>query len=109
MQTEEPAVSGDEGHVGALLMIFMRIELGFEDEIARWYDEEHIPEKLRADGVLTVRRYVSDTEPRHLTIYELMDARVVQHPDFKQPSTPWTDRLRDHFTIESRIVCPTGD
>jgi hypothetical protein len=46
------------------------------DELNRWYEEEHRPEKLSLPGYLSMRRYrAADGSPTFLAIYEL------DHPD----------------------------
>jgi hypothetical protein len=50
---------------------------GAEEDFARWYDEEHLPELLKIDGVRSAQRYASadplgDPDPRRwLVVYEL--------------------------------------
>ena len=57
-----------------LLMVYTDVAPEHEDEFNRWYNEEHIPERLSIPGVLNAARYTADQgEPRHLACYELSE------------------------------------
>ena len=40
-----------------LLMIYSDVPVEHEEEYNRWYNEEHIPERLSIPGVLNAARY----------------------------------------------------
>ena len=42
-----------------LLMVFTDVPEDVEEEFNRWYDEEHIPERLSIPGVLSAARYTA--------------------------------------------------
>ena len=42
-----------------LLMVFVDVPENVEDEFNRWYNEEHIAERLSIPGVLNAARYVA--------------------------------------------------
>jgi hypothetical protein len=42
-----------------LLMVYVDVPAPLEDEFNRWYNEEHIPERLAIPGVLNAARYVA--------------------------------------------------
>ena len=44
---------------GGLLVVMVEVDPEHEDELNRWYDEEHIPEKLATLGFRSARRFVS--------------------------------------------------
>ena len=57
-----------------LLMVYSDVPAQFEEEFNRWYDEEHIPERLSIPGVLSAARYVAlQGSPKHLACYELSE------------------------------------
>ncbi len=57
-----------------LLMVFADVPAEVEDEFNRWYDEEHIPERLSIPGVLNAARYkAARGGPKYLACYELSD------------------------------------
>lgn len=68
-------------------------------EFNKWYEEEHIPEKVgRVPGFLAARRYKSlDGRPGYLCIYELEDISVVDDPTYQanyQSGTDTTQRMK---------------
>ncbi|MGE3588714.1 MAG: hypothetical protein AB7L17_13405 [Ilumatobacteraceae bacterium] len=75
---------------------------GWEDEVDRWYDEDHIPEKMAIDGFVAAHRYRSRTRPREfLTIYEMSDVRAA---DVRVEPTEWTTRVKAGWESVSRSV-----
>ena len=42
-----------------LMVVFADVPAQYEDEFNRWYDEEHIPERLSIPGVLSAARYTA--------------------------------------------------
>lgn len=69
-----------------------------QDEYDDWYDTEHIPDRRKVPGFLTLERWVSIDHPRHtVATYDL------EHPDVlwsapylaiaRESSTPWTRRI----------------
>lgn len=83
-----------------LLMVFTDVPAEVEDEYNRWYNEEHIPERLSIPGVLSAARYVAlQGGPKHLAAYEL-----------DQPETYYTDvwkNLLNNPTEWSKRMSPT--
>lgn len=68
-------------------------------EFNKWYEEEHIPEKVgRVPGFLAARRYKSlDGRPGYLCIYELEDISVVDDPTYQanyRSGTDTTQRMK---------------
>jgi hypothetical protein len=62
------------GEVAPPALLIVTVEVAEEDveELNRWYEEEHRPEKLSLPGYRSMRRYQSsDGSPRFLAIYEL--------------------------------------
>jgi hypothetical protein len=68
------------------------------DEFNDWYDTEHIPDRQKVPGFLTLERWVSADDPNVvLAIYDLQSIDVLQSPQYLpigylSPS-PWTRRL----------------
>jgi hypothetical protein len=67
-----------------------------EAEFNRWYNEEHLAERLAIPGFLSAARYEAvKGGPKHLAYYELESAAVLETPAYKKVSqnpTPWTQR-----------------
>jgi hypothetical protein len=63
-------------HRGGVLVVMVEVDPEHEDELNRWYDEEHIPEKLATPGFRSARRFADPGGGRFLAIYELDDLDV---------------------------------
>ena len=79
-----------------LLMVWCDVPADKEAEFNRWYNEEHLAERLAIPGFLAAARYEAvKGGPKHLAYYELESADVLQTPAYKKVSanpTPWTQR-----------------
>jgi len=66
-----------------------------EDAFNRWYDEEHIPERLACPGVLSARRFRAvEGGPRYLTVYELTGPEALRSAEYLALATRATDKTR---------------
>lgn len=79
-----------------LLMVWCDVPADKEPEFDRWYNEEHLAERLSVPGFLSAARYEAvKGGPKHLAVYELENAAVMQSDAYKKVSqnpTPWTQR-----------------
>jgi hypothetical protein len=87
-----------ERRPGVMIAMF-DVPDSLDAEFNRWYDEEHIPEKVgRVPGFLAARRFKSlDGRPNYLCIYELEDVSVVDDPTYLQnyrSGTVTTERMK---------------
>jgi hypothetical protein len=80
-----------------LLMVWCDVPADKEPEFNRWYNEEHIAERLSVPGFLSAARYEAvKGGPKHLAVYELESADVMQSAAYKKVSqnpTPWTQKI----------------
>ena len=80
-----------------LLMVYVDVPAEVEDEFNRWYNEEHIAERLSIPGVLNAARYVAVRGgPKHLACYELSEPEAYftdawQH--WLNNPTEWSQRM----------------
>jgi antibiotic biosynthesis monooxygenase (ABM) superfamily enzyme len=76
------------------------VEPDWDDELNRWYDEEHLPNLLRVPGYLSARRYAAvEGEPTYMAFYEIASMDAYRSPTHEQAvSTPWTARIQPHRT-----------
>jgi len=80
-----------------------------EDEFNDWYDTEHIPDREKVPGFLTMRRWVGADDPKlALAIYDLQSVDVLESPQYLaigylNPS-PWTRRLMPKCSRILRFV-----
>lgn len=80
-----------------LLMVYVDVPSELEDEFNRWYNEEHIPERLAIPGVLNAARYEAVRGgPKHLACYELDEAEAYFSDIWQERlanPTEWTKRM----------------
>jgi hypothetical protein len=79
-----------------LLMVWCDVPAAKEAEFNRWYNEEHLAERLGVPGFLSAARYEAvKGGPKHLAVYELENAAVMESEAYKKVQnnpTPWTKR-----------------
>ena len=79
-----------------LLMVWCDVPADKEPDFNRWYNEEHIDERLSVPGFLSAARYEAlKGGPKHLAVYELESPAVLQSAAYKKVSenpTEWTRR-----------------
>src|SRR5881397_808703 len=105
-----------------LLMVWAEVPSDREKEFNRWYNEEHLAERLALPGFLSAARYEAvKGGPKHLACYELESAAVLESEAYKKVQakpTPWTQRsgpqaiattfIRNIYTmIHPRAVMPS--
>jgi hypothetical protein len=80
----------------ALLMVWTDVPADKEKDFNRWYNEEHLAERLAIPGFLGGARYEAvKSGPKHLACYELENAAVMESPAYKrvqQNPSEWTKR-----------------
>jgi len=79
-----------------LLMVWADVPADKEEEFNRWYNEEHLQERLAVPGFLSGARYEAvKSGPKHLACYELEDVAVLESAAYKRVQahpTDWTRR-----------------
>jgi hypothetical protein len=68
------------------------------DEFNDWYDLEHIPERQRVSGFLTLQRWIGADNPKHsVATYDLESLAVLQSPGYRaiggENLSPWSKRV----------------
>src|ERR1700758_5853342 len=80
----------------ALLMVWSEVPAEHEVEFNRWYNEEHLAERLSVPGFLSAARYEAvQGGPKHLAYYELASVEVLESEAYKRLQahpTEWTKR-----------------
>ncbi len=80
-----------------LLMVWSEVPAELEDEYNRWYNEEHLAERLAVPGVLSAARYEAvSSGPKHLAFYELESPEVLETPAYRKrldDPTDWSKRM----------------
>ena len=100
-----------------LFVVMMDVDPEHDADFNRWYDEEHVPERLSCPGFLAATRYRGidadpagrpqgeELRPRYLAVYELESPEVLAGEPYlkmvEKPS-PWTREMRRHYRIAVR-------
>jgi hypothetical protein len=67
-----------------MLLTSMDIDAADEAEFNRWYDREHLEERVAIDGFLEARRYVAhDGNPKYLSLYSTATFEVLDSPAYR--------------------------
>src|SRR5215470_14806593 len=79
-----------------LLMVWADVPADKESEFNRWYNEEHLAERLAIPGFLSGARYEAvKGGPKHLACYELESPAVLESAAYQKVRanpTPWTKK-----------------
>lgn len=90
------------------LVIANDVAADVEDEFNRWYQNEHLPERLGVPGFRNVRRYVTqEASLQYFAVYETDDPDVLTSPAYCArlgDPTPWTQRVMPAFRNMHRTV-----
>jgi len=90
----------DELDRRGLLLVMGEPHPDHEVEFNRWYDEEHLKERIACPGFLGVRRFRAiEGAPRYLALYELESLRALETEQYLaviNKDTAWTTRMRQH-------------
>ena len=101
-----------------LLVVLSDIRPELEADFVRWYDEEHLPQRLAVPGFIRAARYEAGPAvysaglampeappPRHLAVYEMEGPEVLESEPYRHlianPSD-WTKRVRSTFDLRLR-------
>ncbi len=81
-------------------------EDGWEAEIFRWYDEEHMPGLAAVPGCTLAQRLINhDAGPRSHACYGLLSEDTLGSPPWLAVRhTDWSSRCRPHFTNTRRTM-----
>jgi hypothetical protein len=102
----------------ALLVVMSDIRPELEPDFVRWYDQEHLPQRLAVPGFVRAARYEAGPAvysaslaipevppPRHLAVYEMDRPEVLESEPYRHlianPSD-WTRRIRSTFDLRLR-------
>ena len=80
-----------------LLLVFSDVAPENDEEYNRWYNEEHIPERLSIPGVLDAARYQAvQGGPKYLAVYELESYEAWHSEEWQKwlrEPTEWSRRM----------------
>ena len=91
-----------------MLLTSMDIDPSDEAELNRWYDREHLEERVAIDGFLEARRYVAhEGSPKYLCLYSTATFDVLDSPAYRAKlanPTDWSKRTMARFKNMIRAV-----
>ena len=91
-----------------MLLTSMDIDAADEADLNRWYDREHLEERVAIDGFLEARRYVAHSgSPKFLFLYSTKTIEVLDSPAYRAKlanPTPWSVKTMAGFKNIIRAV-----
>ena len=91
-----------------MLLTSMDVDVSDDAEFNRWYDREHLEERVAIDGFLEARRYVAhDGKPKYLSLYSTATFEVLDSPAYRTVlanPTPWSKTTMARFKNMIRAV-----
>ena len=99
-----------------MLLTSMNVDAADEAEFNRWYDSEHLEERVGIPGFLEARRYVAhDGNPKYLSLYSTETFDVLDSPAYRTAlanQTAWSKaniaRFKDMIRGVARITISRG-
>jgi len=91
-----------------MLLTSMDIDASDEPEFNRWYDREHLEERVAIDGFLEARRYVAHQgSPKYLCLYSTATFDVLNSPTYRTVlanPTDWSKKTLARFKNMIRVI-----
>jgi hypothetical protein len=91
-----------------MLLTSMDIDAANEAEFNRWYDREHLEERVAIEGFLEARRYVAhEAQPKYLSLYSTETFEVLDSPAYRTAlanQTKWSQENISRFKNMIRAV-----
>lgn len=99
-----------------MLLTSMNVDAADEADFNRWYDREHIAERVAIDGFLEARRYVAHAAaPKYLSLYSTLRFEDLDSPAYRTAlanQTEWSRkniaRFRNMIRAVARITVSRG-
>jgi hypothetical protein len=99
-----------------MLLTSMDVDAADETDFNRWYDREHIAERVAIDGFLEARRYIAHAgTPKYLGLYSTATFDVLDSPAYRTAlagQTAWSlqniARFRNMIRAVARITESRG-
>jgi len=99
-----------------MLLTSMDVDAADETDFNRWYDREHLEERVSIEGFLEARRYVAhEASPKYLCLYSTETFEVLDSPAYRTKLANPTDwsaktmaRFRNMIRAVARITISRG-
>ena len=99
----------DQSNCPGLLFVWTNIDPLHEADFNKWYDREHVEERIAIKGFVVGARYIASKAPRkYLGLYRTDDLGVFTSPEYKQAfahQTPWSVTNFGRMSDAMRRVC----
>ena len=100
-----------------MLLTSMDIDAADEEDFNRWYDREHLEERVAIEGFLEARRYVAEEgSPKYLSLYSTETFEVLDSPPYRKALANQTDwsktnisRFKNMIRAVARITISRGN
>jgi hypothetical protein len=100
-----------------MLLTSMDVDPSHEADFNRWYDREHLRERVAIEGFLEARRYVAhQASPKYLCLYSTATAEVLDSPPYRAALSHPTDwsktnlaRFKNMIRAIARITISRGE
>ena len=100
-----------------MLLTSMDVDAAHEAEFNRWYDREHLEERVAIDGFIEARRYIAieGSMPKYLSPYSTETFEVLDSPAYRKAlasQTAWSKeniaRFKNMIRCVARITISHG-
>ena len=99
-----------------MLLTSMDVDAADESDFNRWYDREHLDERVAIEGFLEARRYIAHVaSPKYLSLYSTLTFDVLDSPAYRTAlaiQTAWSKaniaRFRNMIRAVARITVSRG-
>src|SRR5580700_11546320 len=99
-----------------MLLTSMDVDAADEADFNRWYDREHLEERVAIKGFIEARRYVAEEgAPKYLSLYSTETFEVLDSPAYRKALANQTDwskanigRFKNMIRSVARITISRG-
>jgi hypothetical protein len=115
-QTDKQAQAQTSEELPGILFVWTDVDPSHEEDFNRWYDREHVSERVAIPGFISGMRYQSVRGPRrYLGLYRTLSLEAFRTPAYFQAfkqQTPWSvtnlHRMQDPMRRVCQIDAETG-
>lgn len=104
-----PTVNNASPDTPGVLLVLNDVVEACDEEFNRWYQQQHIPERLGVPGFRTARRYRAvDGQPAYMAVYECESIDVLRSKAYLERlanPTDWTRKVMPSFRNMLRSAC----
>jgi hypothetical protein len=92
-----------------LLLVMADIDPAVEVDFNRWYEQEHLTERMALPGFLRARRFAAlEGSPKYLALYDLESPAALETPAYRHVvgagKSAWTQRMEPQFKNFKRNI-----